>query len=285
MPIEITEAEKKILASITIPPRPEVLMTLSSEAKKPEPDVQKIAHAITEDISISAAVLQVVNSAAFRRASEIKSIDQAVMILGFKRIFPLVKAIALKSSMSQSQSLTDFWQQQTDIAHACSITAKALGKPALGDHAYMLGLFNSAGIPVMSQCFADYSEIMAQSGQVSETEILEQELSRYQTTHTTLGALLAQRWTLPKAMITVIYYLHEVEGLYESDELTDTGLDLLTILKFARTSVLYPNRYDEDPEWLQISDQITDYYNFSEERIEELMATIQEQLDEYHQET
>ena len=65
MPIEITDAEKKILASITIPPRPEVLLKLSAEAKKPEPNVSVIAHAITEDISISAAVLQVVNSAAF----------------------------------------------------------------------------------------------------------------------------------------------------------------------------------------------------------------------------
>lgn len=284
MPIQITETEKKILASITIPPRPEVLITLSNEAKKPEPDVRKIAHSITEDISISAAVLQVVNSAAFRRASEIKSIDQAVMILGFKRIFPLVKAIALKSSMSQSQSLTDFWQQQTDIAHACSIAANAMGKPALGDHAYMLGLFNSAGIPIMAQCFADYSEIMDQAGQVSWSDSLEQELHRYQTTHTTLGALLAQRWTLPKAMITVIYYLHDVEDLYLSGELTETGLDLLTILKLARTSVLQPNNYNQDPEWQQVQDQILDHYSYAEEQIEELMTLIQEKLDEYHQE-
>ncbi|MEH6472975.1 MAG: HDOD domain-containing protein [Halopseudomonas sp.] len=283
MPIEITDAEKKLLATITIPPRPEVLLTLSSEAKQPEPDVSKIAHAITEDISISSAVLQVVNSAAFRRASEIKSIDQAVMILGFKRIFPLVKAVALRSSLSQSQTLAEFWQQQTDIAHACSIAAKAMGKPALGDHAYMLGLFNSAGIPVMAQSFADYSEVMAQAEQQGWSECLPLELDRYQTTHTTIGALLAQRWSLPKVMISVIYYLHEVDDLYTSGELDNTGLDLLTLLKLARSAVYYPNDYSNDPEWQLVCDQIMDHYGYAEVQVDEIFTSIQEGLEEHRQ--
>ena len=206
------------------------------------------------------------------------------MILGFKRIFPLVKAIALKSSMSQSQALSDFWQQQTDIAHASSIAARVVGKPALGDHAYMLGLFNSAGIPVMAQSFSDYTQVMAMAASDGWDACLETELQRYQTTHTTLGALLGQRWSLPKVMVTVIYFLHDVEDLYSSGELDATGLDLLTILKLARTAVLQPNDADNDPEWIAVRDQIMDHYGWAEEQIEDFLTQIQDGLEEHRQE-
>ena len=38
MPITVTAAEKAILAKANIPPRPEALLTISNESKKPEPE-------------------------------------------------------------------------------------------------------------------------------------------------------------------------------------------------------------------------------------------------------
>lgn len=87
MAISITAKEKQILAKVNIPPRPQALMTITGEAKKTEPNIKVIADAIAEDAAISAAVLQVVNSAAFRRAKSISSIQQAVMTLGIKVYF------------------------------------------------------------------------------------------------------------------------------------------------------------------------------------------------------
>ena len=108
MAITITAEEKKILQSVTIPPRPQALLTVAAEAKQAEPSIPVIAKAINSDIAISSAILQVCNSAAFRRTREITSIDQAVMVLGLKRIIPLVKAVALKASMAQSEKSVSY---------------------------------------------------------------------------------------------------------------------------------------------------------------------------------
>lgn len=281
MGIAITATEKAILQKITIPPRPEALIKIGEEAKKPEPDVSKIASTIAADVGISSAVLQVVNSAAFRRAKEIQSIQQAVMTLGFKRLLPLVKSVALKSSMGQAEKLTDFWDTATKVANAASIAADLLRKPNLKDHSYMLGLFHNAGIPIMVLEYDDYGEMMEMAASDGWPAVVEEERSKYGTSHCTISAILGQKWKLPAIMIEVIYYQMDVEGLYTSGELSDTALDLMSILKLARHAVSYETNGDaSDPEWAQIEDSILERYDMSEIDLENLREQLLEKMVE-----
>lgn len=271
MSISITAAEKKILQSVTIPPRPQALLTVAAEAKLPEPNVAVIAKAINSDIAISSAILQVCNSAAFRRAREISSIDQAVMILGLKRIIPLVKAVALKASMANSAKLESFWKRSSDIANGCVAAAKLLEKPELADHAYMLGLFHDAGIPIMFQHFEEYEGFLALAEAEGWDNYLDEERERFETGHSTIGAILAQQWKLPKVMIEVIYYLHDVDGIYSSGELNNVSLDLLSILKIARNVSHFREFDDYDcAEWLHVREGLQDYLDLSDVEMQDI---------------
>lgn len=126
MAISLTQQEKLILKTVSIPPRPQALLQFSEEAKLPEPNITKISEILQSDVAISAAILQVVNSAAFRRSREIDSIEQAVMILGLKRLIPLVKAVALKSSVDLPAALSDFWETQSEIGLHASLICNSL---------------------------------------------------------------------------------------------------------------------------------------------------------------
>ncbi|WP_111977635.1 HDOD domain-containing protein [Algibacillus agarilyticus] len=258
MAISVTAAEKKILQNVDIPPRPEALLKVTDEARKPEPDVAIIAKAIASDISISAAVLQVVNSAAFRRAREIESIEQAVMILGLKRVFPIVKAVALKSAMQQNPLLDDFWNNANKIAQACALVAKQLDKPQLADNAYMLGLFHSAAVPVMLQNYPEYEKVLSKASEDGwDYHIIQMERDFFGTTHTTIGALLGQQWKLAKDLVEVIYYQHDASGIFSSDELSKVGLWMLATLKIARHIVL--SEFDDGTEWDIVQDPILEF--------------------------
>lgn len=281
MTIEITAAEKAVLQDVTIPPRPEALLKISEEGKKEEPNMSLIAKAISEDVSISSAVLQVVNSAAFRRSKEIESIQQAVMTLGLKRLLPLVKSVALKSAMGESAKLAEFWEQASKIATAASLATEILKKPAFKDHAYMLGLFHNAGIPIMMLKYPDYGDILSLAKQQGWHTVADTERSKYQTTHTTIGALLGQKWKLPAIMSEVIYYQYDVEGLYTSGELSDTGLELMTLLKFSRYVVNYAQTGEnENLEWLQVEDDVLSHYNLTEVDIENYREQLLDKLSE-----
>ncbi|NTS77127.1 HDOD domain-containing protein [Catenovulum sp. SM1970] len=280
MAIKITSAEKAILQNVTIPPRPEALIKVSEEAKKPEPDISIIAEAISHDVGISAAVLQVVNSAAFRRTREIESIDQAVMVLGLKRVFPIVKAVAVKASMAQTPVLDDFWQSSDKIAQACSIVSRELEKPQLADNAYMLGLFHNAGIPVMLQYDEAYAAII-QSAKVDgwDFEMIEKERDQFDTAHTTVGALLAQQWKLAKDLVEVIYYQHDTNGIFLSDELSKVGLWILAILKIARHVALDRlNGEDSSVEWEAVRDQILQFCKLEDDELTYILERVEQEI-------
>ncbi|PIP80232.1 MAG: histidine kinase [Gammaproteobacteria bacterium CG22_combo_CG10-13_8_21_14_all_40_8] len=285
MAINITPAEKMIIDSVSIPPRPEALLKVADEAKKEEPSIPVIAKAISSDISLSAAVLQVVNSAAFRRMREVESIDQAVILLGLKRIIPLVKAVALKGSMTQSAKLSNFWQSCEAIAAASVAVAKELRKPALIDHAYMLGLFHAAGVPIMFQNYRDYGGFLELAERDGWDNYLEEEIKRYQTSHSTIGAILAEKWMLPQEMINVIYYLHEADGLYTSGEMDAESLDLLSILKIARNVVHFMEYGDyESQEWENIREPLQDYLDLSDSDLDEIRVKVIEAVNLHKEE-
>jgi HD-like signal output (HDOD) protein len=280
MPISVTAQEKEILTKVNIPPRPQALMKISQEAKQPEPNIKIIADAIAEDAAIASAVLQVVNSAAFRRAKKIESIHQAVMTLGIKRIFPLVKAVAIKSALPENKDLLEFWKSSSMVASACSLYSELINKPELSDNAYMLGLFHNAGVPMMLQSFDDYHDVLIKGITDGWEDISELERNKFHTSHTTLGALLAQKWQLPKAMIDVIYYFHDTEGIFNSGELSPVGLYLMSILKLARSSVDGILRGDSNTkEWLLLEDRILEFLDIDEVQLEYMREEVVNALD------
>jgi len=280
MAIEITTAEKQLLQRVSIPPRPETLLTVSREAKKSEPDVAVIAESISADISIAAAVLQVVNSAAYRRAKEIDSIQQAVMTLGFRRVFPIVRAVALKSALSSDYDLSEFWRYNEWVASACVLVSESIGRPELRDHAYMLGLFQSSGIPVMLAEFDDYANLLNTAESTPWPEVQKKELELCQTTHTTIGALLAQQWKLPKIVVEVIYYLFEDSSIFgHSSELDNLTLDLLGILKIARYAIdLRTRSLAGEEEWQQVQDGVLEHFQIDEFKLEEMLQVVHEEI-------
>ena len=277
MAITITPEEKHILKSVSIPPRPEALLQFSEECKNPEPDIGIISNILQSDIGISAAILQVTNSSAFRRAKEIESIDQAIMMLGLKRLIPLVKAVALKAAVGDDPSMQSFWEEQTVIAQFCTKVCKILNKPNLANHAYMLGLFHAVGIVILNQHFESFNKIVEYANKRGWDTAAQAQLKYFKTNHATIGALLAQQWRLPKVMINIIYYQHDVEGIYKSTELDRLGLDLLSILKIARHCTYINLKPDsEDPDWDIIKDDLMDHLGMEEEQLNEILETLTE---------
>ncbi|GGD01403.1 EAL and HDOD domain-containing protein [Pontibacillus salipaludis] len=59
---------------------------LMKELARPQPDVSIVAEKIENDVSLSYKLLKLINSVAYRRIEPIKSIAQAIMLLGFDEV-------------------------------------------------------------------------------------------------------------------------------------------------------------------------------------------------------
>jgi HD-like signal output (HDOD) protein len=257
MKFKIDAKEKEILRTVTIPPRPESLIKVQEEAQKDEPNFEVISKAIVADVSISGAVLQIVNSAAFRRPSKISSIDQAVMMLGLKRVVSIVNAVAIRSAAGGNQEqLQEFWSTAAEVAQACVLFCKHIGLKALEDDAYTSGLFHLAGVPLMIQTYPDYLDFYHHAELDGWNFSIEKEKSKYLTTHTTMAAILGYEWKLPLPIIEAIYNLHYAEGIFDSDLWSDKTKKLLAILVCGREVQFRKVHGQQGPEWLDFQDQI-----------------------------
>ncbi len=233
MELQLSDIERRLLDNIVIPPRPEALIRVSEEMNNPEPDVALIGEAIASDVSIAGGVLQIVNSAAFRRRRQVESIRQAVMVLGLHRTLAVVKQVAIRNAVSGAEDISDFWQLAGQIALRASRLAEILGKSELADNAYLLGLFYMVGLPVMAHNFADYGRIMASGRASGWQKVISEEQESYGTDHATIAALVAYRWNLPAAVVQTIHFQYEPESIVAHEQQMPEVIDLYCLLKLA----------------------------------------------------
>lgn len=281
MPVEIEANEREILSKVELPPRPKALITITEESKKPDPGFPAISHAIVEDVSISSAVLKVVNSPAFRRPNPISAIDQALNMLGLKRVLSIVNAVSVRGAIKSNVDLEEFWEFGSTVANICVLIAKQLRKMALMDDAYTLGLFHDAGVPVMITQFDDYYDFFKFAEAEGWTLSINREKDKYQTTHTTIGALMAQEWSLPDHIVTAIYNLHYANGIFGSDDLDEASLTLLAILKMAREIArIHLRDAPGNEEWVQIESEVLEYLGLNDDSYDDLKEMVIEALNQ-----
>ena len=73
-----------------LPARPQVFARLQVAMAKPEASAREVAQVISDDTALTVKVLQIANSAFFRRGRRISNIEQAVQYLGFQTVRNLV---------------------------------------------------------------------------------------------------------------------------------------------------------------------------------------------------
>lgn len=204
---------EKVLGSIALPPCPAMLMDIMSESRKEEPDFNRITRLIGSDPGLSAAVLKLANSSAFRRSNNVSSIPQAVALLGLKNVLLAVKTLSLRNSVAVSDPkasafLEKFWDKSGFTAEVASMLARVFpGIPV--EDAYTIGLFHDSGIPVLMQRFPDhpFDEALRDS---DWSAIHQHEERKLGTNHAVVGNLLARNWGLPAHICQTILHHHDV---------------------------------------------------------------------------
>lgn len=94
-----------------LPVLPILLLELMESFSDDDVQVDVIAKKIGMDQSISAKVIRMANSTAFRRGKEVESIEQAVIRLGFNQVRSIVVAASLSNAFPETPSFdkNKFW--------------------------------------------------------------------------------------------------------------------------------------------------------------------------------
>ena len=100
-----------------LPVIPQLLHELMQSFSDENARIDLIAQKIAMDQVISAKVLKMANSAAYRRGNEVTSIEQAVIRLGFNRLRSLVVASSIMTSFKTPANFdrNKFWVDRNNF--------------------------------------------------------------------------------------------------------------------------------------------------------------------------
>lgn len=275
------DRKQSLVAGMTIPPRPDVLVKLQEELRRGNPDLAKMARLIGSDVSLSAAVLQIVNSPMFRLPRTVSSISQAAMLLGLGKLMSVVRAVSLKSKLAPALKLARFWDTAEDVARTCALLATKVPVADV-DELYTLGLFHDCGIPIMMLHYKEYKDILRQVNDLGEQGIAELESEFYGVNHAEVGYWLGRSWFLPECLCEVIALHHEDFARVEADDTIDIRVrTLLALLTIARNvSAKYRTLWrTQDPGWGKPSPSMLAYLGLSEKEYNDLEQQGIEHLD------
>ncbi len=155
--------ERSIL-DVGIPPCPAILDRFMTEARKSDPNYQRLALIITVDVSLSAGLIKTANSPYFGVRQRVRSTNEALSVLGLNVASRAVAGIILRKSFPNVPNLERFWDASARIARISGWLALQLNiKGMHADDAYTFGLFRDCGIPVLLGRLPNYASVLAKA--------------------------------------------------------------------------------------------------------------------------
>lgn len=222
--LEMIDKEmERVSLSIGIPTCPGILLELTEETKKEEPDFMKVEKLISKDVGLSATLLKTINSPFYGLRNKISSVSQAVSLLGLSTLSSTISGLVLRNVFSGKDqvSMERFWDSSAKFAMATMFLAKRT--PGLNkDDAYTYGLFQNCGIPILIQRFPEYKATLDKANNMAEGKFTDVEDDAHGTDHATIGYLMTKSWHLPDVTTDAVRFHHEY------DVLSDTQTKLST---------------------------------------------------------
>jgi len=206
---EITEILNR--GEINLPVYPELDMTLAEMIRKSCP-ITEISVFLKKDASITSKLIGVANSAYYRGASDIRTLDDAINRLGLLTTKNYVSVITNRSMYvtrdpEYQTMLKDLWQHSLACAHASFMLAESL-KLESPEQVFTMGLLHDIGKLLLVQII---SEIKIRNPSLYQQHAGDiKELIRCQ--HAKFGGELLKRWKLPEEFEMIASYHNDIES-------------------------------------------------------------------------
>lgn len=188
---------------------PQTLAEVLRVVRDEKTSATDLANVISHDPALTTKVLRVVNSPFYGTSREIRTMTQAVMVLGQRAVSALALSTSIYDVTGQWENSIDrmrFWRHSLEVGIACRAIAEAI-KYECPEEAFITGLIHDIGLLVMEQSFPDKFTRIWQRVEAGEN-IFELEEQVWNTNHARLGRFLLEQWNLPEGICEAVGHYH-----------------------------------------------------------------------------
>jgi HD-like signal output (HDOD) protein len=212
-----------IMTTRDLPAMPQVASKVLELSSDPNTSAKQLQQVISDDQAMTGRILKIANSAMYSCSRKVRTLTEAIVMLGFNSIRSLVVTSAARNLYNTRKSRTGLkerllWEHSIGTAFAARILASERS-PGLAEEAFLSGLMHDIGKLVLNlrvpEQFDEIVQVVYNENRpfhVTETELLGYD-------HTHVGALLVNKWNLSPVMEFVILNHHNPEAMSEENPL------------------------------------------------------------------
>lgn len=208
--------EQLISDNLNIPTLPEVVLRVNAMVTDTSVGLREIGEMVALDPPLTAKVLRIANSAYYGLQERCISAEHATAMLGPRVLRNIVMQASVIGHFDHLKNhpgfdIDRFWQHSILTAQACQLAATRRCKNQAGlspDEFYVCGLLHDIGQVLMLEGLREsYIDAWGAAG-CNEDKLDTIERENFGFDHTEVGALIADRWGLPKAVHDAIRFHH-----------------------------------------------------------------------------
>ena len=256
---------------------PEITFRIIRTVEDPNSTARDLHKIVTNDPSLCARILKIVNSAFYGLPGQISSVDRAIVLLGLNA----VKNVAIAASLTKlfkggkiggPFTARDLWMHSMAVAAASRLIAKQT-MANLAEEAFVAGLLHDLGMVVELQCVPnELTETISQVIEQGKT-LRQAELDVIGVEHQDLGRALAARWKFPRPFLYVTAHHHDPMVLDPENRL------LVNIVYVANVVCCQMQLgFDLDVDEDSMKPEVIAELGLDEAKLEQLQDQIPEQL-------
>ncbi len=208
-PLTLEEILKR---NIKIPVCPTVFLSLVEALNNAKQQNDKLVDMLSSDASLTAQILKSANSAFYGSVRTVRSVDDAIVRLGYTEIWSIAAACKGKEMFkATTPQMEQFFAEQWDHSLKTGIFARTLARrlnPRFADLFFTAGILHDIGKLLLAQAGKDYLEL-CNKGQLFGEELVKREQQIYGTQHASLGAELLRFWKIPDLVVKPIAAHHD----------------------------------------------------------------------------
>ncbi len=259
MGVEIQEKETNPIpwAHLRIPPFPQVALRVLQLAGSESVQLKRLGELISSDPAFSSEVLTIVNSLLYAPRYPIKSILQAIEVLGATHLQGLCLTVGVRTYLGKSLGhpvMRMLWRHNT----ACALIAEQIASTGTMDRdiAYTAGVLHGVGLLALAVVRPrDYIDLVG-TFIGSQESLLERERALFHIDHCELGRKLVCDWNLPEEFAEVMQpFPRNADGAWGIAEVVSLSCRMADTAGYAVFSACHASPFEQLREELPVRER------------------------------
>jgi HD-like signal output (HDOD) protein len=217
-----------------LPSLPTLYLEVTQELENSEPSLPRITRLVSEDMAMTAKILQLVNSAFFGLRCRISSPMQAVQMLGLDTLRALVLSTHVfdkfRSHSLGEAEISYLWKHSLAVAgFAKHIAASEEADRQLIDDCFTAGLLHDAGKLILASAMENKYQHVLEAVRKGGQKLIPAETEILGCNHAEIAAYLLGLWGLPEAVIDGVAWHHDPSGSSQTGFSTALATHVATV--------------------------------------------------------